>query len=144
MPQKTYFGGKQYNKVPNASVNDVTPPTFSGITSLVAQGNGSLRASWSAATDATGPVYYEVYVSTGAVDYAKKVYRTALLSIDIFQDTLDILKYNTTYYVAVRAVDGVGNVDSNTASANAVSSGVATDNCYNLITQVKQLVIAGL
>ena len=144
MAQNNYMGGYVYNKVPNASVSDTTPPTFSGIATLVAQGNGSLRATWTAASDATTPIYYEIYISTGAIDYSKKVARVKALTFDLFQDTLGLLLYNTVYYVAVRAVDGVGNVETNITVLNATSGGVATDSTYNLITTVQGLVIAGL
>jgi hypothetical protein len=137
MANNIYFGGTDYNVSSNACVFDITPPSFSGVSSLVAQPNGSLRATWTAATDASSPVRYNIYVSTSAGDiYTKLIGSVNGLTVDIFQSTTGLLQYNTTYYVAVRAVDAVGNINTNVVTLSAISSGVSIDSTYNLLQQI--------
>lgn len=138
MANNVYFGGLAYNQSSSACVLDVTPPTHAGIATLVAQNNGSLRATWLAATDATTPIRYNIYISTSAGNvFTKLVGSVETLTADIFKDgDGNLLQYNTTYYVAVRAVDAVGNINTNLATLNAVSGGVAPDSVYNLLQQI--------
>lgn len=136
-------------QTPQACLVDVTPPTFSGITSLVAQNNGAGLASWGSASDVTLPIDFLIYVQEGTNVGLFSSSNIALItrnsSAKIFLDRLGaLLKYQTTYHVGVRARDGVGNVDSNTASFSFVSSGVSPDDCYALLAELKNLVLAGL
>jgi len=117
----------------SACIADLTPPTFSGISSLVANLNGSLTASWTAATDATTPIRYEVYIqadtATGLFVDSNVTNMTYASPHTIFLDAADVaLEADRTYYVGVRAVDAVGNENTNTVSLSAVSQGVLTEN----------------
>jgi len=131
-----YFAGIFSQSTPQACLVDLTPPTFSGITGLTANANGSLTASWSAATDATNPVGYQVFIqastATGLFSSGNKLYSAIGTSVVIFTDALLAPLVNgTTYFVGIRAVDAVGNVDTNTASISAISNGVADNSLAN-------------
>lgn len=115
----------------SACVVDLTPPTFSGINFLDVESRGQIRAGWSAASDATAPIRYEVYIqastATGLFNVANIAGITNQLSLDIF--TLpngSFLVNGTTYFVGVRALDALSNRDSNVASLNVISTGVLT------------------
>lgn len=121
------YSSSQYIVTPGACVLDITPPTFGGITSLSMNSNGSLVASWSAATDASTPVRYNVYIKKGTATglFSVTPYITQGLSIKLYDDADGIrLAYGETYYVGVRAVDSIGNMETNTSSLSAVSTGV--------------------
>lgn len=126
-----YFGGDFTHVVANASITDVTPPTFSGITFLDVESRGQIRAGWSAASDATAPIRYEVYIqvstATGLFSTSNIVAITPNLQYDIF--TLpdgSFLMNGSTYFVGVRSIDGVSNRDSNVVSMSVISTGVLT------------------
>lgn len=115
----------------SACLTDLTPPTFAGINFLDVETRGQIRAAWPAATDPTTPIRYEVYIqastATGLFSTTNIVAVTPNLQFDVF--TLpdgSFLVNGTTYYVGVRAIDGVSNRDSNTASLNVISTGVLT------------------
>jgi hypothetical protein len=115
----------------SACIIDLTPPTFAGITGLDVESRGQIRASWSAASDATAPIRYEVYIkastATGLFNVANIIAVSPNLQYDIF--TLpdgSFLANGTTYYVGVRAIDGVNNRDNNTVSQSVISTGVLT------------------
>lgn len=115
----------------DACIVDLTPPTFTGINFLDVESRGQIRAAWPIATDATNPIRYEIYIqaatATGLFNIANIVAMSSQLQYDIF--TLpdgSFLENGETYYVGVRAVDAVGNRDSNTVSLNVVSTGVLT------------------
>lgn len=118
----------------DACTPDTTPPTFAGITTLTAASNGSLLAAWSAGSDSTPPISYQVFIqaatATGLFSSGNLVAVTRNLSQRVFTlaDQTTYLVGNTTYFVGVRASDAVGNVDANTVSASAVSTGVVPDN----------------
>lgn len=121
------YSSTQYFVTPGACVLDITPPTFAGITSLSMNSNGSLVASWSAATDASTPVRYNVYIqkTTATGLFSVTPYITQGLSIKLYDDASGIrLAYGETYYVGVRAVDAIGNMETNTTSLSAVTTGV--------------------
>lgn len=120
-----------YQPTSDACIVDLTPPTFAGINFLDVESRGQIRAGWSAATDATPPLRYEVYIqattATGLFNVANIIASTPNLQYDIF--TLpdgSFLQNGVTYFVGVRAVDGVGNRDNNTASQSVISTGVLT------------------
>ena len=128
-------------KTPTVCITDTTPPTFAGIATLVANTNGSITASWLAASDIAAPIYYEVYV--------KKTTATGLftqtnpfvvkdLSCVIFTE-LDgtPLEKDETYFVGVRARDAVGNLETNLISLSAVSSGVPDADIFSYILSLK-------
>lgn len=120
-----------YQGTSDACIVDLTPPTFSGITFLDVESRGQIRAGWSAATDPTPPIRYEVYIkastATGLFNTTNIISVTPNLQYDIF--TLpdgSFLQNGTTYYVGVRAIDGVNNRDSNLVSMSVISTGVLT------------------
>lgn len=134
------FSSSVINRTSQACIVDVTPPTFAGITSLVANANGSLTASWSAASDVTLPIRYQVYVqansSTGLFNNSnfQGCARDGNLNHTFFTDASDnSLTMGTTYFVGVRAIDGVGNLNTNLAVLSAVSNGVADNSLSNKI-----------
>ncbi len=115
----------------SACIVDLTPPTFAGINFLDVESRGQIRAGWSAATDATAPIRYEVYIkastATGLFSTTNIISVTPNLQYDIF--TLpdgSFLQNGVTYYVGVRAIDGVNNRDGNTVSMSVISTGVLT------------------
>ncbi len=114
---------------PQACLTDLVPPTFAGIAGLLALANGALRASWLAATDASLPVVYDVYIqagsATGLFGAANRVLSAFGLQLDVFQlPDGSPLVAGTTYFVGVRARDAIGNLDSNVVSLSAISAGV--------------------
>ena len=115
----------------SACIVDLTPPTFAGINFLDVESRGQIRAGWSAATDGTTPIRYEVYIkastATGLFSLSNIIAVTPNLQFDVF--TLpdgSFLVNGTTYYVGVRAIDGVNNRDANLVSMSVISTGVLT------------------
>lgn len=120
-----------YQGTSDACITDLTPPTFAGISGLDVESRGQIRASWSAASDPTLPIRYEVYIQAstfvGLFNFANIVALTPNLQFDIF--TLpdgSFLQNGVTYYVGVRALDGVNNRDNNTVNQSIISTGVLT------------------
>lgn len=126
-----YVWNNFYQGTSAACITDLTPPTFAGITGLDVESRGQIRANWSAATDPTPPIRYEVYIkastATGLFNTSNIIAVTPNLQYDIF--TLpdgSFLQNGVTYYVGVRAIDGVNNRDNNTVSMSVISTGVLT------------------
>lgn len=120
-----------YISTSSACIVDLTPPTFSGITFLDVESRGQIRSGWSAATDATAPIRYEVYIqastATGLFNTSNITGITPNLTLDIFtMPDGSFLVNGTTYYVGVRALDAVSNRDSNLVSMSVISTGVLT------------------
>ena len=120
-----------YISTSQTCIVDLTPPTFSGITFLDVESRGQIRAGWSAGSDVTLPIRYEVYIqassASGLFNFTNIIAISPNVTYDIF--TLpdgSFLQNGTTYYVGVRAIDGVGNRDNNTASMSVISTGVLT------------------
>lgn len=118
-----------YQGTSQACIVDVTPPVFSGIVSATVQSRGQIRASWAVATDSTPPIRYEVYIqastATGLFSTSNIIAITDKLQYDTFtMPNGSFLVNGTTYYVGVRAIDGVSNRDSNTVSISVISTGV--------------------
>lgn len=118
-----------YQGTASACINDVTPPTFAGIATASVQSRGQIRATWLAATDPTPPIRYEIYIqattATGLFSVANIIAITDKLQYDTF--TLpdgSFLVNGTTYFIGVRAIDGVSNRNTNTASISVISTGV--------------------
>lgn len=120
-----------YQGTSDACIIDITPPTFAGINFLDVESRGQIRAGWSAATDPTPPIRYEVYIqastATGLFNTSNIIAVSPNLLYDIF--TLpdgSFLQNGVTYFVGVRAIDGVNNRDNNTVSQSVISTGVLT------------------
>lgn len=127
-----------------ACVDDVTPPTFAGIASLSANANGSLSASWAAATDTATPIRYEIYVQAstaiGLFSTSNIAMITNQLSAGIYSlSDASLLLSGVVYFVGVRSVDSVGNRDSNTASLSEISNGVPDDSVASIINALNQI-----
>ena len=114
-----------------ACIVDLTAPTFAGIASLVVHSRGQFRATWLAGTDVTLPVRYEVYIkptnATGLFGSINLIAITDKLLFDIFElPNGTFLENGVEYFVGVRAIDGVGNRDSNVISLSVISTGILT------------------
>jgi hypothetical protein len=124
MSYAQYFDGIFEGKLPNASISDLTPPTFAGIATLTQNADGTLQASWSAATDTTLPVRYEIYLQAGtatglfSTSNIQKLTNALTARISTLVDGVSPLVFGVTYYIGVRAVDAIGNREGNTASLN--------------------------
>lgn len=125
------IGNNFYISTSSACIVDLTPPTFAGINFLDVESRGQIRAGWSSASDATAPIRYEVYIqgvtSVGLFNTSNIISVTPNLQFDIF--TLpdgSFLENGETYYVGIRAIDGVNNRDNNTVSMSVISTGVLT------------------
>jgi hypothetical protein len=136
-----YFQDRMEQLVSAACILDTTPPTFAGITGLVANANGSLTASWTAATDSASPIRYEIYIqaltATGLFVDGNVGNITYQTSHTIFIDAFDAeLVAGITYYVGIRAIDAVGNENTSTVSMSAVSTGVPATSILNAIAGI--------
>ena len=136
-------------QTPNACTLDVTAPTFAGIATLLAQANGSLKASWLAATELDSPpARYRVFIqkstATGLFSGANQLPDTDELSQDIY--TLkngSSLELGALYFVGVRALDQTGNIDGNSVSLSATSKGVLSGDILT-VAQTLNALLAGL
>lgn len=118
-----------YQSSSQACIIDITPPTFSGISGLTVGSSGQLIVSWSAASDTTPPIHYEIYVQANTATGLFSASNIAEIVIGTNSSVFTLndgsyLAIGTTYYVGVRAVDAVGNRDNNTVSLNAISTGI--------------------
>jgi len=100
---------------------DVTPPVFSGISSIDSITTTSMTLSWSAATDNVTPqgnIQYLIYMSTtfGGENFAMPSFTTTPGATSFSVTGLSPV---TTYYFVVRAMDEAGNIDTNTVEKSA-------------------------
>lgn len=134
-----FFNDEFTQSTTGTSIPDTTAPTFSGIVGLLANPNGSLRASWGVATDAS-EVRYEVYISTSNVSLFNLSNRTAITistSIDVFTLPNNDLLTPTLYYVGVRAIDTYGNRETNSVILNETSLGVIDADIITLLNSIR-------
>lgn len=139
-----YYSSSMALVTPDACLVDTTPPTFAGISTLTALATGSLLASWPEASDANGPIEYLLYLnkqsepSSELFDDSNLVQITKNLSAALFTDAeLDVLVSGQSYRVGVRAKDAIGNIEYNTVSLIATSSGVPDLSLSEFIKVVK-------
>lgn len=125
-----YPVARAYQGTSQACIVDLNPPVFSGVSSLTLQSLGQIRAQWAAASDASAPIRYEVYIKQGDdinLFYASNIVTiTDKLQADIF--TLSngvLLGSGAPYYIGVKAVDAVGNRDNNLISMNLATTGIS-------------------
>lgn len=119
----SYFLGSSFVQRPApAALPSNVAPTFGGITLLAQNLDGTLQASWSAASVVPNPpVRYEVYIqqgsSLGLFNSVNLQAVTPKLTLKIAQDANgDVLELNKTYFVGVRAIDAYLNRETNTVS----------------------------
>ena len=127
------FYGLFSQRTPNASITDTTPPTLSGIGGVVANADGTFTVSWSAATDSTTPIRYNVYIAVGSVSAASlfvssnivKVVRGLSSNVSTLANQTTYIVNGQIYTFGVRAEDAVGNLNTNTAilTSTAIGSG---------------------
>jgi hypothetical protein len=138
-----FFGDYFKHKVANAAITDLTPPTFGGITGLTPLGNGALSVNATPGTDALSPIRYEIYISTSNVGLFSLSNICSVVTsfpANVFQDASGVLLSNQLYYVGVRAVDNVGNRETNTAILSATSLGVSSASVLGQLTQINNLI----
>ncbi|MGH3371788.1 MAG: fibronectin type III domain-containing protein, partial [Nocardioidaceae bacterium] len=114
---------------------ETDPPVFAGLQEATNPGTPGCDAvdlKWQAATDASGPITYLIYVSTSTPVPTV----TPAASTTRLRHRVTGLEPNQTYYFLVRARDSQGNVES-----NQVTHGV-TMSCEppNLVVRSVQLV----
>jgi len=149
-----FFAGKFVHLVSNASITDLSAPSFSGISSATVNPNGSITVGWSTATDSSSPVRYTAYVALGSVSAAALfapansvlIAPSTATSIKVYTlaDQTTYLQPSQIYTFGVRVSDAVGNTDTNTAIATATSSGVLSDSLSSTVSQLvaTQLLLA--
>lgn len=118
-----------FQSTSQACISDITPPSFSGIDTLIVGSRGQIVASWLAATDPTPPIRYEIYIkavtSTGLFVSNNIIAITDKLQFSTFtMPDGSFLQNGIMYYVGVRAIDGVNNRDGNSVVLNVLSTGV--------------------
>jgi hypothetical protein len=129
---------RAYISIPDACVDDLTPPTFAGLDTLDVESRGQIRATWLAGTDISNPVRYEIYIqastNVGLFNTANIVAITPNLQYDIFtMPDGSFLVNGTTYHVGVRAIDALSNRDANLVSDSVISTGILTSiDVYNV------------
>lgn len=129
MPSPQYFE-QQSQLASQSCVVDLTPPTFSGVSSLTPKVDGSITAAWSAATDASPPIHYLIYIAPGSVSSGTlfalppaAIAPSGATSWDIMKlsDYSTYLVNGATYTLGVRAQDSVGNLNTNVATLTTVA-----------------------
>lgn len=128
LPNQLVIGGV-YQSSSQACIVDLIPPVFAGISGVTLGSLGQIRAQWLAATDTSNPITYEVYVqastAVGLFNPVNIAYVTTQLQMNIFADSFGNLLQNAVqYYVGVRAVDAVGNRDTNSVTLMQISPGI--------------------
>jgi len=139
------FSRETVQKIPLYGVSNLVAPTFSGITTAVAQADGSVLVSWSAATGAfLSPARYEIFISPGSVIAAvlfampKKIEpkMVGATSTQVYVDSDGTsLVAGDTYTFGVRAVSASNISDNNTA----IQTSVITYNLYALVGSIPSL-----
>jgi hypothetical protein len=133
MAYSQYFGGLFSQLTAQACVADLTPPTFAGVSAVTTNANGSINVTWLAATDATPPITYLIYIGLGSISAVSLFVSGNLITIapaGILTKKVFTLGDQTTYLingqiytVGVRAQDAVGNINTNTAILTVTGTG---------------------
>jgi hypothetical protein len=132
--------GQQFShfqqQTPQACVVDLVPPTGGAISSLTNNPDGSVKAQWPAASDANAPITYEVYVQKGTATglFSTTPFLARGLSLDIYRDSLGaMIVQGETIFAAVRAVDALGNQNTNTTTLSVVATGLGYANLLSVL-----------
>ncbi len=136
---RQFFYKNTKHELSVASLTDTTAPTFAGVTSVTQNSNGSLTANATAATDISNPIRYELYISTtniGLFNTSNISLVSYSLPMTVYTDSSgDLLVYGD-YYIGLRAVDAVGNRETNTVTIQETSLGVPD---YSVIDKLNQI-----
>ncbi|HLG18984.1 MAG TPA: fibronectin type III domain-containing protein [Bdellovibrionota bacterium] len=102
--------------------SDSIPPTFSGIVSATSTGQNQIVLTWAAASDnvtSQSGIAYKIFLSlTSTISFANP---WATTSLGATSYPANGLSPETTYFFAVRACDGKGNCDTNSAQKSATT-----------------------
>ncbi|OQA85932.1 MAG: Exoglucanase B precursor [bacterium ADurb.Bin236] len=119
------YGGSEAAIFPDASIGGYTKcvptdganPVFAGLASAAATGSdGEIQLSWTAATDASAPITYNIYMATQTVTvFATPAYTTENATGVVVTG----LTNGTTYYFVVRAMDPGKREEKNTVNRSA-------------------------
>jgi len=126
-----YFNQPMLQQLAVSCITDIVAPTFAGITGLTPKSYGALKVDYSAATDPTGPITYEIYVLPGAVSAATLFAATPCVSVRgltayAFLDSSgNFITKDQLYTVGVRARDAANNLNTNTATMSTTALGTA-------------------
>ncbi|WP_411824313.1 Ig-like domain-containing protein [Leptospira sp. 'Mane'] len=108
------------------SAPDVTPPVFSGLSSAINFGNGSVGTIWSAGTDSTSPqsnlVYEICYNNSSGVCFSSFTPNGGITSAGATSFTVTGLT-DGTYYFVVRCRDEAGNVNTGSVEFPLTTTG---------------------
>ena len=149
-----YFGGPVSALSSNACVLDTTAPTFSGVTSVTPETDGSFDIAWGAATDSTPPIDFLVYGGLGTLTAGALFVPGNLIAVvpsGNTQGRVFTLADHETYFVkgeaytfGVRARDAVGNINTNVAvsTSTAIASGGLPDSLQLTADQLQTIVDA--
>lgn len=141
MAYSQYFADRFSFLTSDACTPDVTPPVGGAISSLTNNTDGSLQVGWPTATDPSVPLRYQVFVqaatATGLFSSGNKVFEGPGNAFSVYKDAAGVpITAGTTYFVGVRAVDAVGNVNTNTTSLSIVATGLSFATLTALINAV--------
>jgi len=143
MPSPQYFAGLFKQLASQACLVDTTPPTFAGVTGVTAESSGAIKIDHGVATDATLPIEYKFYVALGVVNAATLFAQNPVMHkngglgfarVFTLNDHATFFVKGLTYTVGVRAEDGVGNTDSNTAILTVVA--IASGNLPTVLQDI--------
>ena len=146
MSYSQYFTNAISHTLPSTCYPDTTPPSGGAIASIANNTDGSIRVTWPAASDSSVPIRYRVFLqastATGLFNSLNQVFEGPGLLFDIYRDASgNPITNGVTYYAGVRAVDAVGNVNTNTTSLSVLATGISYDNLAGLINTVKALIL---
>jgi hypothetical protein len=128
----------------NGAVANTVAPTFSGISSVTANSDGSFTLGWSAATgSAAAPIRYRMYAALGSVSAAAlfvnsnwvTTTKSGVTGGNVFQlgDQVTFFMNGQTYTFGVRAVSSENVAETNTAILTATSTGVSYSNILSMV-----------
>lgn len=124
-----FFQGLFYQSTSSACVADLTPPTFAGLTTVTPNSDGSFTVSWSAATDISPPLTYEIYilpgsVSSGTLFAASVTNATRSLTYRAYIDSNgNPMIKDQLYTLGVRVRDALNNLNTNTVTMTSTAIG---------------------
>ncbi len=112
-------GGIGTNLATSPFAVDNKPPVFAG--ALTASGDtNKVTLRWNHAADLTLPITYKIFLSQSSGTYNFATPDTSIVTDTVV--TVRSLNNFQKYYFVVRAMDGVGNIDTNTVEVSAVPS----------------------